>query len=65
MNVLRQLVKVVVDLENDELEVREYKAAELKFTPRRTKKDSKLSKEEMAQLKGLEEKNGKSKLDDA
>ena len=65
VNVLRQLVKVVVDLENDEKEVREYKAAELKFKPRRKKKDSKLSKEEMAQLKGLEEKNGKSKLDDA
>ncbi len=58
VNVLRQLVKVVVDLENDEKEVREYKAAELKFKPRRKKKDSKLSKEEMAQLKGLEEKNG-------
>ena len=56
---------MVVDLENDEKEVREYKAAELKFKPRRKKKDSKLSKEEMAQLKGLEEKNGKSKLDDA
>ena len=65
VNVLRQQVKVVVDLENDEKEVREYKAAELKFKPRRKKKDSKLSKEEMAQLKGLEEKNGKSKLDDA
>ena len=65
VNVLRQQVKVVVDLENDEKEVREYKAAELKFKPRRKKKDSKLSKEEMAQLKGLDEKNGKSKLDDA
>ena len=63
---LRQLVKVVVDLDNDEKEVREYKAAELKFRPRRKKKGfAKLSKEEMAQLKGLEEKNGKSKLDDA
>ena len=41
VNVLRQLVKVVVDLENDEKEVREYKAAELKFKPRRKKKDSK------------------------
>ena len=64
VNVLRQLVKVVVTLDNDEKEVREYKASELRFKPRRKKKDMKLSKEEMAQLKALEEKNGASKLDD-
>lgn len=64
VNVLRQLVKVVVTLDNDEKEVREYRASELRFKPRRKKKDMKLSKEEMAQLKALEEKNGASKLDD-
>ncbi|MGF0033714.1 PSP1 domain-containing protein [Bariatricus sp. SGI.154] len=64
VNVLRQLVKVIVTLDNDEKEIREYKAGELKFKPRRKKKDMKLSKEEMAQLKALEEKNGASKLDD-
>ena len=64
VNVLSQLVKVVVTLDNDEKEVREYKASELRFKPRRKKKDMKLSKEEMAQLKALEEKNGASKLDD-
>lgn len=64
VNVLRQLVKVVVTLDNDEKEVREYKAAELRFKPRRKKKDTKISREEMAQLKALEEKNGASKLDD-
>ena len=64
VNVLRQLVKVVVTLDNDEKEVREYKASELRFKPRRKKKDMQLSKEEMAQLKALEEKNGASKLDD-
>ena len=64
VNVLRQLVKVVVTLDNDEKEVREYRAAELRFKPRRKKKDMKISKEEMAQLKALEEKNGASKLDD-
>ena len=51
-------------LDNDEKEIREYKASELKFKPRRRKKDVKLSKEELAQLKNLEEKNGISKLDD-
>ncbi len=64
VNVLRQLVKVIVTLDNDEKEIREYKASELKFKPRRRKKDVKLSKEEMAELKGLEEKNSNSKLDD-
>ena len=64
LNVLRQLVKVVVTLDNDEKEIREYKATELKFKPRRRKKEQKLSKEEMAELKALEGKRGDSKLDD-
>ena len=61
---LRQLVKVVVTLDNDEKEIREYPAAELRFKPRRKKKDVRLSKEEMKELKALEEKNGASKLND-
>ena len=64
VNVLRQLVKVVVTLDNDEKEIRESKATELKFKPRRRKKEQKLSKEEMAELKALEGKRGDSKLDD-
>ena len=64
VNVLRQLVKVVVTLDNDEKEIREYKATELKFKLRRRKKEQKLSKEEMAELKALEGKRGDSKLDD-
>ena len=47
LSVLRQLVKVVVTLENDEKEIREYKASELKFKSRRKKNDMRLSKEEM------------------
>lgn len=64
VNVLRQLVKVVVTLDNDEKEIREYPATELRFKPRRKKKDIRLSKEEMKELKALEEKNGASKLND-
>lgn len=64
VNVLRQLVKVIVDLDNDEKEIREYKVEELRFKPRRRKKDPKLSAEEMKELKALEEKNSSSKLDD-
>ena len=64
VNVLRQLVKVIVTLENDEKEIREYKAKELRFRSRRRKKDTRISREEMAELKALEEKNASSKLDD-
>ena len=64
MNVLRQLVKVIVTLDNDEKEIREYKVSELRFKPRRKKKDIRLSKEEFQELKALEEKNGASRLDD-
>ena len=64
VNVLRQLVKVIVTLDNDEKEIREYKAKELRFRSRRGKKDMKLSREELAELRALEEKNAASKLDD-
>ena len=50
-------------LDNEEKEIREYKAKELRFKPRRKKKDMKLSREEMAELKALEEKNAASKLE--
>lgn len=52
LSVLRKQVKVVVTLENDEKEIREYKAEELKFKPRRKK--AKVSKEEMKKLAALE-----------
>lgn len=64
VNVLRQLIKVIVTLDNDEKEIREYKASELKFKPRRRKRDAKLTKEEMEELRRLEEKSGDSRLDD-
>ncbi|WP_461810322.1 PSP1 domain-containing protein [Faecalimonas sp.] len=63
LSVLRQLVKVIVTLENDEKEIREYKVSELKFKPRRKKIDVKLSKEEMKELAALERGEGASKLD--
>jgi cell fate regulator YaaT (PSP1 superfamily) len=54
VSVLRQLVKVVVNLDDDEKEIREYKAKELRFKPRK-RRDVKLSKEEMKRLAKLEE----------
>ena len=62
VSVLRQLVKVIVEV-NDEKEIREYRVDELKFKPKR-RKDVRISKEEMAELKALEDREGKSKLDD-
>ena len=63
VNVLRQTVKVIVSLDNDEKEVHDYKVDELRFKPRR-RKNNRVSKEEMKELRGLEEKNGASKLND-
>ena len=62
LSVLRRQVKVVVNLENDEKEIREYQADELKFKPRKKKK--KVSKEEMKTLAALEKEEGASKLND-
>ena len=62
LSVLRRQVKVVVNLENDEKEIREYQADELKFKPRKKKK--KVSKEEMKKLAALEKEEGASKLND-
>ena len=63
LSVLRQLVKVVVNLDNDEKEIREYKVSELKFRPRKRKNEVKLTKQEMKELAALEQGEGASKLD--
>lgn len=63
INVLRQQVKVLIEI-NDEKELREYKVSELKFKPRRRKDSLKLSDAELKELAALEDKGGKSKIDD-
>lgn len=63
VSVLRQTVKVIVEIE-DEKEAREYKVNELKFRPRRKKENVRLSREELKELAALEDKGGKSKIDD-
>mgnify|MGYP002729394108 FL=1 len=63
VNVLRQLVKVLVEV-NDEKELREYQVDQLKFKPKR-RRDVKLTAEEMKELAALEDRGGKSKIDDA
>ena len=63
VNVLRQLVKVVVE-ENDEKEIHEYKAEQLKFKRRHNKNNKNdLSAEELKELKKLESDEGNSNLE--
>ena len=64
VSVLRQLVKVIVEID-DEKEIREYKADELKFKKRHRREKMQLSDSEYKELKALEEDNeGKSRLDE-
>ncbi|MCI8861148.1 MAG: stage 0 sporulation family protein [Lachnospiraceae bacterium] len=64
VNVLRQKVKVVVTLDGDEKEIREYKVDDLKFRPRRRKDKGDIADKELKKLEALERQEGKSKLDD-
>lgn len=64
-SVLKQLVKVIVALENDEKEVREYKAADLSFRPKRRREKSSTDDAELRALEMLERKESKSNLDNA
>ena len=61
-SVLKQLVKVVVTLDNDEKEIREYKAAELKFKPRRRQEKVQMD-DELHALEQLERKEAKKQGD--
>ncbi len=64
VNVLRQLVKVIVMVDKDEREIREYKVEQLKFKPRRKKGKMDVDDFELKKLEALERKEGKSKLDE-
>ena len=74
VNVLRQKVKVIVTLENEEKEIREYPVEELRFKPRRKKekpnKNNNNNKGEdkhdkaLKELEALDRKEGKAKPHD-
>ncbi|MDD3173729.1 MAG: stage 0 sporulation family protein [Herbinix sp.] len=65
VSVLKQVVKVIVTLENDEKEVREYKVDELHFKQKKRKeRTAPIDDEELRVLELLEKKEGKSLLDD-
>ena len=64
VSVLRQPVKVVVTVDRDEKEIREYKVEQLKFRPKRRRDRVNVNDAELKALEALERKEGKSKLDD-
>lgn len=63
VSVLRQMVKVIVDVDGEK-EIREYEVNQLKFTPRRKKEKGGVTDRALKQLEALEKKEGNSKLDD-
>ena len=64
VSVLRQLVKVVVTVDRDEKEIREYKVEQLKVRPKRRRDRVNVNDAVLKALEALERKEGKSKLDD-
>lgn len=65
VSVLKQRVKVVVSLANDEREVREYPVGELKFKSNKPKYKNKDKHDiELKKLEAMEKKEGKSKLNE-
>ena len=63
VNVLRQLVKVIVEV-NDEKEIREYRAEQLRFKRRFKKEKMDVHDKELRELEKLEKQEKKSNLDD-
>ena len=64
VSVLRQQVKVIVTLENDEKEVREYPVSEIRFKPKRRNEKVQINDRELKVLEELEKKEGKSHIND-
>lgn len=65
VSVLKQRVKVIVFLDNDEKEVREYAVSELKFKTNKARNKGKDKHDkELKKLEAMEKKEGKSKLNE-
>lgn len=63
VSVLRQLVKVIVELDDGEKEIREYKTDELRFKPKKRRNNDKVNDAELKELEALEKREGGSKID--
>ena len=67
VSVLRQEVKVIVTVNKDEKEIREYKVSQLKFRPHKRREKTQLSDKELKELEDLDrldKREGRSKLND-
>lgn len=64
VSVLRQQVKIIVTVDKDEKEIREYHVDQLKFKPRRKKGKVEVNNVELKKLEAMEKKEGKSRLDE-
>lgn len=64
VSVLRQRVKAVVTLDNDDKEVREYAVDELQFKPKKRSDRSLYNDKELKMLEEFERREGKSHIDD-
>ena len=65
VSVLRQTVKVIVNLDNDEKEIREYNVSDLKFKARRKYNgNDKINDKELKALEELEKKEGNAHIND-
>jgi cell fate regulator YaaT (PSP1 superfamily) len=62
VSVLRQLVKVVITLENDEKEIKEYPVSQLKFRSKRKKERLNINDVELKQLEAMEKRDSGSAL---
>ncbi len=63
VSVLRQKVKVVVEMDNGDKEIREYMPEELKFKTKKRRNHDKVNDEELKALEALERNEGGSKID--
>lgn len=64
VNVLRQRVKVIITLDDDEKEIREYPVEEIKFKPKKRVDKVQINDQELRELEELERKEGKSHIND-
>lgn len=64
VSVLRQQVKVIVTVDKDEKEIREYPVDQLKFRPRRRKGKADHNDTDLKKLEAMEKKEGKSRSHD-
>ncbi len=64
VDVLRQRVKILVNTDSDEKEIRDYPVGDIAFKQRKRKGRNEVDDKELRELEAMEAKEGKSKLDE-